>query len=76
VYEDGNRAIAHLAECGRCEPVGYDRVHCQGYYAAVRADAEEERQAGAERSPETLAKREESLRAAGVPEGTIRMMRP
>jgi hypothetical protein len=41
VYEDGNRTILHLAECGRCDPVGYDRDLCQGYFAAVRADADE-----------------------------------
>lgn len=41
VYEDGDRTIAHLAECGRCNPVGYDRDLCTGYDAAVRADADE-----------------------------------
>jgi hypothetical protein len=41
VYEHGNRTILHLAECGRCEPVGYDRDLCSGYDAALRADAEE-----------------------------------
>jgi hypothetical protein len=41
VYEDGNRTIAHLAECGRCNPVGYDRDLCTGYDAALRADADE-----------------------------------
>ncbi len=68
VYEDGNRTILHLAECGRCNPIGYDRDLCSGYDAACRADAEEAHRA--------LARREAGLRAAGVPEGTIRMMRP
>ena len=41
VYEDGNRSIAHLAECDRCNPVGYDRDFCTRYDAALRADADE-----------------------------------
>ena len=63
VFGEGNLAIGHLADCGRCNPVGYDRDYCGGYEAASREDGR-------------LAAREASLRASGIPEGTIRMMRP
>ena len=41
VFGEGNLTIGHLADCGRCNPVGYDRDFCPGYGAAARADYEE-----------------------------------
>ncbi len=74
MYGYGNRAVIHIAGCAECGAAGSGgRDFCEVYEAAARADYEESLQP---QPAGSLARREASLRASGVPEGTIRMMRP
>ncbi len=41
VFELGDRTISHLADCSRCNPIGYDHDYCAGYVAAFDADVTE-----------------------------------